>query len=82
MVAEAAAHAIPGRLSFSIGEIQTWIPTEPLDLIVANAAFQWVPGHDLLLPRFAKALAPGGVLAFQVPGNFGAPSHTILAELR
>ena len=23
-----------------------------------------------------------GVLAFQVPGNFGAPSHTLLAELR
>jgi trans-aconitate 2-methyltransferase len=27
-------------------------------------------------------VAPGGVFAFQVPGNFEAPSHQILAGLR
>jgi len=35
-----------------------------------------------LLPGLVDAVAPGGWLAFQVPGNFGAPSHTILTELR
>ncbi len=39
-------------------------------------------GHLGLLPRWAGALRPGGTLAFQVPGNFDAPSHTLLAELR
>ncbi|MET8543128.1 methyltransferase domain-containing protein [Kitasatospora sp. NPDC004799] len=56
-------------------------PARP-DLIVSNAALQWVDGHLALLPRWADALEPGGVLAFQVPGNFDAPSHTLLADLR
>ncbi|MDF3291643.1 methyltransferase domain-containing protein [Streptomyces silvisoli] len=55
-------------------------PARP-DLIVSNALIQWLPGHLKLLPRWARALRPGGVLAFQAPGNFDAPSHTLLSEL-
>ncbi len=55
-------------------------PAHP-DLIVSNALIQWLPGHLELLPRWAAALRPGGVLAFQAPGNFDAPSHTLLSEL-
>ena len=33
------------------------------DLIYANAALQWVPDHETLIPRLFAALAPGGVLA-------------------
>lgn len=55
-------------------------PSAP-DLIVSNATLQWLPGHRDLLPRWAAALRPGASLAFQVPGNFDAPSHTLLAEL-
>jgi trans-aconitate 2-methyltransferase len=40
-----------------------------------------VPGHAERLPEWFAALPPGGVLAFQVPGNFSAPSHTLLAGL-
>ncbi|MER7772622.1 methyltransferase domain-containing protein [Kitasatospora sp. NPDC096140] len=39
-------------------------------------------GHLDIVPRWAAALRPGGVVAFQVPGNFDAPSHTLLADLR
>ena len=42
----------------------------------------WVPDHLDLLPRFASWLRPGGALAFQVPDNFGEPSHELLRELR
>lgn len=56
------------------------LPEQP-DLIVSNATLQWVDGHLELLPRWAAALRPGGSLAFQVPGNFASPSHTLLAEL-
>ena len=42
---------------------------------------QWIPGHDELLRRWAGLLAPGGWLAFQLPGNFDSPSHVIVAEL-
>ncbi len=52
----------------------------PADLVVSNAALQWLPDHRELLPQIMELVAPGGALAVQVPGNFGAPSHRLLAE--
>ena len=69
------------RLSFVRERIQDWRPSSPIDVLVSNAALQWVPRHLSLLPRFVSALAPGGWLAFQVPGNFEAPSHVALRRL-
>jgi trans-aconitate 2-methyltransferase len=51
------------------------------DVLVCNAALQRVPGHDELLVRWADQLAPGGWLAFQLPGNFDQPSHVIVREM-
>jgi trans-aconitate 2-methyltransferase len=81
MLAQAAGRAVPGRLSFALGSIEEWRPERPVDALVANAVLQWVPGHPALLGRLVAALAPGGWLAFQVPANFGAPSHTELAAV-
>jgi trans-aconitate 2-methyltransferase len=53
-----------------------------VDVVVANAALHWVPGHVDLLGQFAQWLRPGGALAFQVPDNFTEPSHTLLHDLR
>jgi trans-aconitate 2-methyltransferase len=71
----------PERLSFAPGDVRSWRPDRPADVIVSNAVLQWVPGHEELLPSLIAALAPGGWLAFQVPGNFDQPSHVILREL-
>jgi trans-aconitate 2-methyltransferase len=81
MLADAASRELPGRLAFQPGSIQEWQPEQPVDLLVSNAALHWVPGHGELLGRLVRWLAPGGWLAFQVPGNFRSPSHTILAQL-
>lgn len=81
MLAAAASHANPPRLTFAEGDLRGWEPDRPVDLIVANAVLQWIPGHRSLLPRLVDRLAPGGWLAFQVPGNMSAPSHTILREV-
>lgn len=70
-----------GSVRFSVGDIAAWVPERPVDVIFSNAAFQWVPGHERLLGRWVDGLAPGGVLAFGMPGNFDAPSHVILREL-
>src|SRR5262249_796367 len=43
--------------------------------IYANAAFQWSDAPVALTVRLAQALAPGGVIALQVPQNFDQPSH-------
>ncbi|SDF61274.1 trans-aconitate 2-methyltransferase [Blastococcus aurantiacus] len=76
----AAAPSRPG-LEFLLGDVRDWLPREPVDVLVSNAVLHWVPGHDVLLSRWAEQLAPGGVLAVQVPGNFRAPTHALLAEL-
>jgi len=81
MLADAAGRALPDRLSFQRGTIEEWRPEHPVDVLVSNAALHWVPEHPALLPRWVDWLAPGGWLAFQLPGNFQSPSHLILAEL-
>ncbi|MFD8530899.1 trans-aconitate 2-methyltransferase [Streptosporangium canum] len=69
------------RLTFSVDDVTRWSPERPVDVIVSNAVLQWVPGHRELLSRWTGVLAPGGWLAFQVPGNFDAPSHALVREL-
>ena len=80
MIAAARASPTPGSTSRS-ATCADWRPAEPVDVLVSNATLQWVPGHLDLLPGLVAAVAPGGWLAFQVPGNFDEPSHTIRAEL-
>ncbi|MYT30949.1 MULTISPECIES: trans-aconitate 2-methyltransferase [unclassified Streptomyces] len=85
MLKEAESYAGPtpggGHLDFAPADAATWTPEEPFDLIVSNAALQWVPNHPDSFARWIDALTPGGVLAFQVPGNFTSPSHALLGEL-
>lgn len=61
-------------------DIAAWTPPEPPDLIFSNAALHWLDGHAALFPRLLSLLAPGGVLAVQMPKNHGAPSHVLMAE--
>ncbi len=68
-------------VDFAIADVRDWTPDEPVDVIVSNAVLQWVPGHLELLPRLVDALAPGGWLAIQVPGNVDSPSHRLRDEL-
>ncbi|MGW0366424.1 trans-aconitate 2-methyltransferase [Streptomyces sp. NPDC002990] len=80
-----ADHAGPtsggGSLEFRQADIASWLPEEPYDLIVSNAALQWVPSHPGSFAAWTNALRPGGTFAFQIPGNFNAPSHALIAEL-
>lgn len=69
------------RLTFEVGDLRDWRAAEPADLLVSHATLQWVPDHLDLVPRLFDAVAPGGWLALQVPGNFDEPSHTIRGEL-
>ena len=80
MIARAQPYA-HSHLSFEVRDLRDWHPDEPVDVIVSNAALQWVPEHRRLLPGLVQALAPGGWFAFQVPGNFDEPSHQLLQEL-
>jgi trans-aconitate 2-methyltransferase len=58
-----------------------WEPDRQFDLVISNATFQWVPEQLNLLPRLLGRVRPGGTFAFQVPNNFDAPSHRLLAQV-
>lgn len=68
-------------IEWELGDLRSWQPDEPVDLIYTNATLHWVQGHELLLPKLVDELAPGGALAAQVPNNFESPSHRLLREL-
>jgi trans-aconitate 2-methyltransferase len=74
-----AAQALPA-VQWTQQRLDEWQATSAADLIYSNAALQWLPDHAQLFPKLLTCLAPGGVLAVQMPRNFGAPSHTLLAQ--
>jgi trans-aconitate 2-methyltransferase len=88
------ARATTPAVEFRVADLRDWASEgaadgasdgasagDQVDVLVSNATLQWVPGHLGLLPALVRRVAPGGWLAFQVPGNFGEPSHTIRTEL-
>jgi trans-aconitate 2-methyltransferase len=77
---ERARARLPG-LTFALADAATWIPERAPDLIYANAVLQWLPDHASLLPRLFGLLAPGGVLAVQMPDNLAEPSHRLMREV-
>lgn len=78
MLAKAAAD--PGGVRWVLQSLADWRADRPADVIYSNAALHWLPGHAQLFPALLAQLAPGGVLAVQMPRNFGAPSHTLIAD--
>jgi len=56
-------------------------PRGSFDVLVSNAALQWVPDHPTVLARWTALLAPGGQLAVQVPANVDHPAHVAADEV-
>lgn len=79
-----AREAPPGSrvrwLRADIADPAAWAPAAPVGLIYSNAALHWLPDHATLFPALVDRLAPGGMLAVQMPRNFGAPSHRLIDE--
>lgn len=77
-----ARERLPGT-EFTEADIAAWTPAagQAPDLLFANAALQWVPDHAELLPRLFGLLAPGGVLAIQMPDNWQEPSHRLMRDV-
>ncbi|ORB56316.1 trans-aconitate methyltransferase [Mycobacteroides saopaulense] len=71
---------LPANLRLEQADIADFHATG-VDVLFTNAALQWLPQHRELIARWAQQLNPGGWLAFQVPGNFGAPSHALMRRV-
>lgn len=79
MLADAAANH--PDVTFRLGAIEEYVPDADVDVLLSNAALQWVPTHRELLTQWVGQLSRGARLAFQVPGNFDAPSHALMREV-
>lgn len=77
---ESARLRLPGA-GFELADVASWQPQQAPDLIFSNATLHWVPGHETLVPRLFSLLAPGGVLAVQMPDNLDEPSHRLMREV-
>jgi trans-aconitate 2-methyltransferase len=76
----AARRDHPG-IEFVTGDIASWAPAQPYDLVFSNAALQWVGNHERLLPRLIDAVAAEGILAVQMPRNHDFATHRLMRQV-
>lgn len=76
----ARARAEPSAVEWLCADVSDWSPGAPVELVYSNATLHWVAGHAELFPRLFDAVAPGGVLAVQMPLSFDLPSHRLMRE--
>lgn len=80
MLKKAAAFANEA-VRFEQRDIESFHADGEYDLVFSNAALHWIADHESLFARLARALAPGGQLAVQMPANDDHPSHVIAGEV-
>ncbi|PYE46296.1 trans-aconitate 2-methyltransferase [Rhizobium sp. PP-F2F-G20b] len=76
----AARRRLPG-IPFVQGDLTEWHPGEAPALLFANAVLQWMPDPAASITQLAGMLAPGGVLAVQMPDNLDEPTHRAMREI-
>jgi trans-aconitate 2-methyltransferase len=80
----AAARGRLPTLKFTLADVEEWVhPSGDAapDVVLANAVLQWIPDHARLLPALRAKLAPGGVLAIQMPDNLDEPAHRLMRQV-
>jgi len=82
----AKSHAFAGRgVSFEQADLREFAERPEtqgaFDLVLSNAALQWVPDQPDVIAQLTKMLAPNGQLAIQVPANQDHPSHATIREI-
>ena len=67
-------------IDWRMADLNDWDADAPVDLLFSNAALHWLPDHAELFSKLFKNVAPDGVFAVQMPGNWEAPSHTSVSD--
>jgi trans-aconitate 2-methyltransferase len=76
----AARHDHPS-VTFEKADIANWTAAAPYDVVFANASLQWVADHRRLMPHLFGQVAPGGVLAVQMPRNHDFATHRLMRHV-
>jgi trans-aconitate 2-methyltransferase len=76
------ASATLPNIKFTVEDLNTYTPQEPVDVFFSNAVFQWIPRNERLevVKRLIQSQPSDGVFAFQVPDNLTEPSHAAMQE--
>lgn len=77
---EEARRRLP-NVRFERANAEAWLPNADVDLVFANAIYQWIPRHLEQLPRVLAALPQGATLALQMPDNLAEPTHRLMREV-
>jgi len=77
----ARARTLDAGVEWLEADLGQWRPARPADLVFANASLHWLFDHQTLFPRLAGFLAPGGVLAVQMPMAGETRHHRLLREV-
>jgi trans-aconitate 2-methyltransferase len=84
MLVEARAFAA-GGVTFEQADLRDFAARPEnagvFDLVLSNAALQWVPEQPSVIEALTGLLAPGGQIAIQVPSNEDHPSHVVAREV-
>ncbi len=64
-----------------LADANMWQADAPYDIVFSNAAVQWMPDHERLLPRLFANVAQNGALAFQIPSRLYSPSHQFILKI-
>ncbi|MBL8645577.1 MAG: methyltransferase domain-containing protein [Rhodospirillaceae bacterium] len=77
----AAREKFPSGIEWRQADISRWTAPTPAALVFTNAALHWVPNHETLFPHLMAQVAPGGVLAVQVPVSGPQPYHQCIEKV-
>ncbi len=77
---EDARRRLP-NVRFEFANADVWVPGADVNLVFANAIYQWVPRHFEQLPRVLAALPAAATLAVQMPDNLSEPTHRLMHEV-
>jgi trans-aconitate 2-methyltransferase len=77
----AAREKFPAGIVWQEADISRWTAPSSAALVFTNAALHWVPNHESLFPHLISQVAPGGVLAVQMPVSGPEPYHQCIQAL-
>jgi trans-aconitate 2-methyltransferase len=68
-------------LEWITADASTFAFAKEYDIVFSNAAIQWMPDHDSLVPRLFEAVSFRGALAVQVPADSESPLREALLSV-
>lgn len=64
-----AQQVLGDRAPVEVGDLTTYQPSEPVDVVFSTATFHWILDHRALFDNLFRALRPGGRLVAQCGGD-------------